>query len=334
MKILFCFGTRPEWLKIKPILNLLDKKNYKLYFTGQHEDLIKNIDFDYSSKILIGKNRLDDILSSSILNFPNDNFDYVLVQGDTSSALGCAISAYNRKIKVIHLEAGLRSYDLENPYPEESYRQMISRISYLNLCPTRLSAENLKNEKVNGIIEVVGNTVLDNLINYKEKNYYSNKVLVTLHRRENHDLLIEWFKHLNEISEKYSEIEFILPIHPNPNVQKYRKVLNNKIKIINPLSHEDLIDLLCECKFVISDSGGIQEEATFLNKKVIVCRTTTERPEGIDTGHLYLCKKPVDLIELVYKINEEYYINTECPYGDGNSSKKIIKILNNDYSNT
>ena len=289
MKILFCLGTRPEWLKIKPLINILDKKNYDIFFTGQHQDLLKDLEFDYNVNVINNKNRLDDIIISCMLNFPTEKYDYVLVQGDTGSALGCALAAYNRKIKLIHLEAGLRTYDLENPYPEESYRQIISRISSINLCPTNVSFNNLTNEKVSGKTYVVGNTVLDNLIDLKEKSNYGDDVLVTLHRRENHDIMDRWFLELNKLSKKYPNLNFILPIHPNPNVQKYKNILDKKIKVVNPLSHGDLIKILLNCKFVITDSGGIQEEATFLNKKSIVCRKTTEIPEDISTGHLFLC---------------------------------------------
>jgi UDP-N-acetylglucosamine 2-epimerase len=334
MKLLICLGTRPEWLKIKPLLNVLNKEEYDLFFTGQHQDLLKDVKFDYNVEVKNSKNRLDDIISSCMLNFPDKNYNYVMVQGDTGSALGCALAAFNRKIKVVHLEAGLRTYDLENPYPEESYRQIISRISSINLCPTELSFENLKNEKVSGLSFVVGNTVLDNIVEKKETSFYGNKVLVTLHRRENHEIMDLWFESLNKVSKKYNELEFILPIHPNPNVIKHKKLLNKNIKVVNPLEHNELINILVECKFVISDSGGIQEEATFFNKKTIVCRKTTERPEGINTGHLYLCATPHLLDEYVYKINEDYYINNICPYGDGHSSKKIVNILNNGNSNT
>jgi len=334
MKILLCLGTRPEWLKIKPLFKFLKKENYDLFFTGQHEDLLNDISFDYNVEVTKNTNRLDDIIASCMINFPTEKYDYVLVQGDTGSALGCALAAYNRKIKIIHLEAGLRTYDLENPYPEESYRQIISRISSINLCPTDVSYNNLLNERVCGKTFIVGNTVLDNLIELKHKSVYGNDVLITLHRRENHDIMDKWFLELNKISEKYPYLNFILPIHPNPNVKKHKHILNKKIKVTDPLNHENLIKTLLNCKFVITDSGGIQEEATFLNKKSIVCRKTTERPEGISTGHLFLCDETKDLDELVYIINQNYYINTECPYGDGESSKKIIEILKNDYSNS
>jgi len=334
MKILICLGTRPEWLKIRPIVEKLNVSDYKLLFTGQHLDLLTDIDFNYKFNIDTGKNRLDDIISTCLLQFPEDDFDYVLVQGDTASAFACAIGGFNRKIKIIHLEAGLRTYDQLNPYPEESYRQMISRISDINFCPTELSKENLINEKVSGINYVVGNTVLDNLLNYKEKTYYGNDVLVTLHRRENHEIMDKWFESLNKVCEENQDLNFILPIHPNPNVQKYKGLLNKKIKVVNPMSHNELIETLIGCKFVITDSGGIQEESSFLNKKSIVCRKTTERPEGITTGHLLLCGNPEDLPTFVYNLNKDFYINNECPYGDGNSSIKILNILKNGNSNS
>jgi UDP-N-acetylglucosamine 2-epimerase (non-hydrolysing) len=327
MKILFCLGTRPEWLKIKPLINLMDKSEYDLFFTGQHEDLLNNVEFDYKVSVTNKNNRLDDIMISCMSNFPNQNYDYVLVQGDTGSALGCALASYNRKIKLIHLEAGLRTYDLENPYPEEAYRQIISRISDINFCPTNLSFENLISEKVTGKIFVVGNTVLDNIVDLKDKTNYGNDVLITLHRRENHDIMDKWFESLNKITEKYKELNFILPIHPNPNVQKYRHILNKNIKVVDPLNHNDLLNILVGCRFVITDSGGIQEEATFLNKKSIVCRKTTERPEGINTEHIILCENPSDLILYVDNIIKDYNINTECPYGDGHSSEKILNII-------
>ena len=334
MKILICLGTRPEWLKIKPIVEKLNVSDYKLLFTGQHLDLLTDIDFNYKFNIDTGKNRLNDIISTCLLQFPEDDFDYVLVQGDTASAFACAIAGFNRKIKIIHLESGLRTYDQLNPYPEESYRQMISRISDINFCPTELSKENLINEKVSGINYVVGNTVLDNLLNYKEKTYYGNDVLVTLHRRENHEIMDKWFESLNKVCEENQDLNFILPIHPNPNVQKYKELLNKKIKVVDPMSHNELIETLIGCKFVITDSGGIQEESSFLNKKSIVCRKTTERPEGITTGHLLLCENPEDLPTFVYNLNKNFYINNECPYGDGNSSIKILNILKNGNSNS
>jgi len=289
MKILICVGTRPEWLKIKPIINLLDEGEYELLFTGQHIDLLSEIDFHYKIDILGNGNRLSDIVSSCLLSMPNLDYDYVLVQGDTASAFGYALSSFHNKIKIIHLEAGLRTYDNDNPYPEESYRQMISRIADINFCPTELSYNNLISENVFGKSYIVGNTVLDNLVKHKKNVIYGNKVLVTLHRRENHNIMDLWFRELNIAAENHPNLKFILPIHPNPNVLKHKHILSDKIEVVDPLPHYELINLLVNCRFVITDSGGIQEEATFLNKISIVCRKTTERPEGIKTGHLHLC---------------------------------------------
>lgn len=263
-----------------------------------------------------------------MLQFPEGDFNSVLVQGDTGSAFGCALAAYNRKLKIFYLEAGLRSYNLNHPYPEEAYRQMIARIADVNLCPTKLSQQNLINEKVSGRCFVVGNTVLDNLLEYKEQCQYSSTILITLHRRENHHIMDKWFNEINKLAKQNSGLEFIIPLHPNPNVQKYKHLLTN-VKVINPLTHPELLEILTKCKLVISDSGGLQEEGTFFNKKVIVCRETTERPEAISTGHLHLCSTPKELSKIFDLLNKNYYIDNECPYGDGKSSIKIKNVITN-----
>jgi UDP-N-acetylglucosamine 2-epimerase (non-hydrolysing) len=136
----------------------------------------------------------------------------------------------------------------------------------------------------------------------------------------------EWFRQVNELAKEYPQIKFVLPIHPNPNVQKHRHLLTD-VKVINPLEHEDMIKLIKDSKLIISDSGGLQEEGSFLNKKVIVCRETTERPEGIETGHLHMCKTPNDLFPLFDKLIKNYYIDSPCPYGDGMASERIKNII-------
>ena len=327
-KILICFGTRPEWLKVKPLIKILNKSQYNLLFTGQHPDLLKDIKVDFKIIMSQSNNRLDQIISDCMLQFPMGDFNSVLVQGDTGSAFGCALAAYNRKLKIYYLEAGLRSYNLDHPYPEEAYRQMIARISDVNFCPTELSKQNLLNEKVNGKCYVVGNTVLDNLIDYKNKSEYTNKILITLHRRENHHWMDQWFKEIDKLAKNNPNLDFILPIHPNPNVQKYKHLLKN-INVVKPLSHPELLDILVKCKLVISDSGGLQEEGSFFNKKVIVCRETTERPEAIETGHLFLCSSPNKLESKFGKLIKNYYIDEICPYGDGKSSLKVKNIIEN-----
>jgi UDP-N-acetylglucosamine 2-epimerase (non-hydrolysing) len=326
--ILLCFGTRPEWLKIKPLITIMDRSEYKLLFTGQHPDLLQNVEVDYKININDSDNRLDSIISDCMLQFPNGEFDSVLVQGDTGSAFGCALAAFNRQLKIYYLEAGLRSGDLQHPYPEEGYRQMIARIADVNLAPTQLSANNLIKEKVHGKSYVVGNSVLDNLVDFGDPTY-ENFVLITLHRRENHYWMDKWFTELNDLAIANTDLEFILPIHPNPMVQKWKHLLTN-VNVVEPMEHTDMILHIKKCKFIISDSGGLQEEGSFFNKQVIVCRTTTERPEGLYTGHLHLCKNPNDLKRLFGKVNNNPYISENCPYGDGDTAIKVLNILRNE----
>ncbi len=301
-------------------------ETYKLLFTGQHLDLLKDVKFDYVIKIDDSENRLDSIISACLLQFPNDYKGIVLIQGDTGSAFGCALAAFHRHLKIIHLQAGLRSYDLENPYPEQLYRQMISRMANINLAPTELSASNLVKEQNTGQIYVTGNTILDTLIDYKERCEYSNIVLVTMHRRQNHKTMKQWFNQINDLAGKYKSLRFIIPIHPNPNVYNLKYLLTN-LEVTESLSHNEFLELLSKCRLAISDSGGVQQQGSFFNKKVIVCRTTTERPEALQTGHLYLCKEPSKLKELFDSIVNDYLIDSQCPYGDGHSAQKIINIL-------
>ena len=324
--ILICYGTRPEHIKISPLLNEMNGIiPYKTLFTGQHIDLVKNVDFDFSLKIKNGSNRLDSVVQSC-LNLDDSIFKditHILVQGDTVSAYSLALAAFHRGIKIIHLEAGLRTYDFENPYPEEAYRQCISRISDVNLCPTQNNWNNLQMEKVRGESVVVGNTVLDNLVGVESS--YGNKVLVTMHRRENHHNMDKWFKEINQLAIDNPELNFEIPLHPNPNVKKHKNILTH-VNVVSPFSYETMIKEISECKFLISDSGGIQEESSFLNKKVIVCRKITERPESVGK-HSFMCGEPQKLKGMFYSLKENYEVDLDCPYGDGQSSKKIVNYL-------
>lgn len=327
--ILLTYGTRPEYIKIKPLITELKKCDvpFKILFTGQHKD-IANGEYDFKLEMSdLSNNRLDSVMGN-LMALSDDIFEgitHVLVQGDTTSVVGLSMASLHRKIKVIHLEAGLRTYDTENPFPEENNRRIVSTIATIHLCPTELNRNNLENEHVLGDIYVVGNTVLDNLVDYKNKCEYTNKVLVTLHRRENHEQIIEWFNQINKLAKENPELEFILPIHPNPNVQKHKDILTN-VKVVEPLTHSDLLDLLVKAKLVITDSGGLQEECSFFNKKCLVCRKITERPESIGLSS-YLINEPSDLKTIFDNQIKEYVIDIESPYGDGNSSKKIIEIF-------
>jgi UDP-N-acetylglucosamine 2-epimerase (non-hydrolysing) len=323
--MLICFGTRPEYIKVKSLINNLP--NIKTCFTGQHKDLLNNVNVDYhiEFKESFSSNRLNDIIIHILKNtYIFDKIDNVIVQGDTTTALAIALSAYNSNIKVIHLEAGLRTNNIYDPFPEELNRQLISRITNIHLCPTINNKKNLLNENIiESKIFVVGNTGLDNIT--KDDCEYTNKILITLHRRNNLPIIKDWFKVIDNIAFNNPNIEFILPIHPNPEVKKYKNTLKN-VNVIEPLSHEDIIKIIKKCKFIISDSGGIQEEACFLNKKIIICRIDTERPEVLE-NHGVLCKTPDELPSIFNEINNNYIVNAECPFGDGNSYKKIIQIL-------
>jgi UDP-N-acetylglucosamine 2-epimerase (non-hydrolysing) len=334
--ILLTYGTRPEYIKIKPLIKEFknEKVPFKILFTGQHKD-IANGDYDFKIEMSdLSENRLDSVIAN-IMTLKNDVFEgitHILVQGDTTSVVGLSLSALHRKIKVIHLEAGLRTYNNQNPFPEENNRKIVSTIASIHLCPTETNANNLYKENINENVFIVGNTVLDNLIDFKEKCEYKNKVLVTIHRRENHENIIEWFNVINDIAKNYNEIEFILPIHPNPNIQKYKSILTN-VNVVEPLNHTELISLLVETKLVITDSGGIQEEASFLKIPVLVARNETERMEGIYSGCAKLvgldslriigeAKKLLDSEEMIISMK-----NILCPYGDGYAVEKIIQIL-------
>ena len=330
--ILISFGTRPEYIKIKPLIKAFEGViDYKLLLTGQHTNLLSNVEGIYDTlQIEDGENRLDSIVSSLMNNDEMfEGVDAVLVQGDTTSVLAIALAAFHRNIKIIHLEAGLRTYDLQNPYPEELNRQVVSRMAAVNLCPTQEAYDNLKREKVSGASYVVGNTVLDNLVDIVPK--YTNKVVVTMHRRENHHLIPEWFGELDKIAKTHGDLEFILPIHPNPNVIKHRGLLKH-VNVVDALEYDEFIRLLSECKFVITDSGGLQEESSFLRKKCIVCRETTERIEGMGIFS-YLSTNPGELVDLVDWVNNNHIPSTdeECPYGDGQAAMKICKILKEEH---
>ena len=328
--ILLTYGTRPEYIKIKPLIKEFKNKNifFKVLFTGQHEDIVNG---DYDFKLVMSKlsnNRLDSVISN-LMTLCDDIFEgvtHVIVQGDTTSVVGISLASLHRKIKVIHLEAGLRTYDNENPFPEENNRRIVSTIADIHLCPTELNASNLRKENINKNVFIVGNTVLDNLIGYREVCEYTNKVLITMHRRENHENIIEWFNEINEIAKKYTELEFILPLHPNPNVQKHRSILTH-VDVIKPLDHKGLLDLLVKTKLVITDSGGIQEECSFFNKKCLVCRKVTERPESLGLTS-FLINNPKELTEMFNTHINNYNVNFKSPYGDGDSAIKICKILN------
>lgn len=327
-KIAIIYGTRPEYLKLKELIKLIPKSKRDIIFVGQHDKLLdKNY---FTRKIKITKksdHRLNTIFSDVLKKLDLSKYETIIVQGDTATTCATALAAFNNKKKIVYIESGLRSFDMNNPFPEEGYRQIISRIADINFAPTNLSKNNLVKEKVKGKTYVVGNTSLDNLLLLKKKNIYTNLVLITLHRRENLSIIDKWFKVINKLSKKYHNLEFVYPVHANPVIKEKLKILNNNVKKVESLSHHKMLEYIKKTKFIITDSGGIQEEGSFLNKKVIVCRKVTERPEAINTGHIKICKDPGKLFKIFEKINKKFKINKPCPYGDGRSSKRIVSIL-------
>lgn len=345
-KLLGVFGTRPEFIKMYPVITTLQK-----YFlvdsvnTGQHVELLAPLleQFNFVPTYTLNtleKNQTLNYLSSKILTQVDDIldlYDGVIVQGDTTSAMIVALAAFNKKKKVIHIEAGLRSNDKDNPFPEEINRRIISEISDFNFCPCESDKDNLNNI-ITTKNYIVGNTVTDMLriaskmdSSILEKlNLDSNEyVLVTCHRRENHIWLESILNAVEYVSDKY---KIVLPVHMNPEVRNKitTKFKNNKNVILTEsLPYVDMINIIKHCKFIISDSGGIQEEAPSFNKFVYVLRTHTERNQSVELGYSKLVGNKYE--DIVSAINEHKDImNMINPYGDGYVSDKILEILKNE----
>jgi UDP-N-acetylglucosamine 2-epimerase (non-hydrolysing) len=321
--IAIIIGTRPEYIKCLPLLNSSDI--YKLVYVQQHTDLVK-LDFEHELIPIreYSENRLNNIISSILhSNILDKPWKAIMVQGDTVVAFAAALSAFNKNIEVIHLEAGLRTYDIQNPFPEEGYRKMIDCISTYGLCPSQKSVSNILKEGFCGKMVNVGNTSIDAIAKYNLVPKITNKVLVTLHRRENWYLIEDFFKAIEFLANKYQELEFILPIHPNPLITKHASIFN-KVKVVEPLDHKSLCLLMADCNTIISDSGGIQEEAAYLGKKVFCCRKTTERSELLDT-HVVLTPTPDILIDTF--LPQMSQLPKSLVYGDGDACRKINEFI-------
>ncbi len=353
--ILMFFGTRPEFIKLVPLI--LEVKSYKdiniiSINTGQHREMINqmislfNIKINYSFNLMKNNQSLTDLCSDlfksfDILKYEYDDISYSIVQGDTTTATIGSIWSYYNKIPVIHVEGGLRSDDLYNPFPEEGNRKIISSITKYHFVPTEYNKESLLKENVNSDnIFVVGNTVIDAVKYYKTLNYKPKQtieldkkmILLTLHRRESHGKKLENIcDTILELSNKYDDICFVLPVHLNPNVRDiiYDKLSNKRdIYLINPVSYFDFLYLIDKSFFIMTDSGGIQEEAPSFNKYVMVLREKTERMEAINMGCSYLVGTNRERILSVFDelYNKKGYV-IENPFGDGFSSKRILDIL-------
>jgi UDP-N-acetylglucosamine 2-epimerase (non-hydrolysing) len=361
-KIMLVFGTRPEAIKMCPLVNeLKTRKNIRtiVCVTGQHRkmlDQVLNVFHvvpDYDLSIMKDRQTLFDVTSSILIKIEDvlkkEKPNVVLVHGDTSTAFTVALASFYLHIPVGHVEAGLRTYNILSPYPEEFNRQAISLISQYNFVPTHLSKQNLLKEgKAEDTIYITGNTVIDALKTTVCKEYFhpelawakgSRLILITAHRRENlGEPMRHMFRAIHRVINEFPDIKAIYPVHMNPEIREIAGSLLGdceRIHIIEPLDVLDFHNFQNQSYLILTDSGGIQEEAPSLGKPVLVMRDTTERPEGVLAGTLKLVGTDEDTIyenfKLLLENQEEYNKMSRAgnPYGDGLASKRIADILEN-----
>ncbi|MBE5733696.1 MAG: UDP-N-acetylglucosamine 2-epimerase (non-hydrolyzing) [Clostridiales bacterium] len=359
-KVMLVFGTRPEAIKMCPLVNeLKSRKSIKtiVCVTGQHRQMLNQVlDVfhvvpDYDLSIMKEKQTLFDITTAILQRIKEilekETPDIVLVHGDTSTTFVTALACFYLQIPIGHVEAGLRTYNIYSPWPEEFNRQAVSIISKYNFAPTELSRKNLiKEGRKRDTIYVTGNTAIDALKTTVKDNYThpelewakdSKLIMITAHRRENiGEPMRNMFRAIRKVIDEHSDVKAIYPIHMNPVV---RKIANeelsgcDKIHIIEPLEVLDFHNFLAQSFLILTDSGGIQEEAPSLGKPVLVMRDTTERPEGIKAGTLKLVGTDETTIYKNFNVlinNKKAYekmSKASNPYGDGLASKRIADIL-------
>ena len=369
-KILFVFGTRPEAIKMAPVINVF--KNGSTHFetqvvvTAQHREMLDQVlslfeiipDYDLD---LMSTNQTLESLTSKILMRFSDLLkvikpDFVFVQGDTTTTFAASLASFYQKIPVAHIEAGLRTVNIYSPFPEEINRRITSSIASFHFPPTEQSRQNLLNEGVLGDkIRVVGNTVIDALLtvsekinsnNHEQEQYFINNfnirfndiktILVTGHRRESFGKGFENICNaINNIAEN-NDVQIIYPVHLNPNVQEpVNRILGNieNVHLIPPQDYIPFVFLMKNAHIILTDSGGVQEEAPALGKPVLVMRNNTERPEGVHAGTAKLVgtnsKEIVKSVNLLLSDNSEYDQMSKAinPYGDGKTSQRIFDII-------
>ena len=359
-KVMLVFGTRPEAIKMCPLVNELKKRKELqtvVCVTGQHRQMLDmvleafDVTPDYDLSIMKDKQTLFDV-TTNILNRIKDVLekekpDVVLVHGDTSTTFVTALACFYLQIPVGHVEAGLRTYNINSPYPEEFNRQAVSIISKFNFAPTELSKKNLLKEGKDPLsIYVTGNTAIDSLKTTVRESYThpeldwadgSRLIMITAHRRENlGEPMRHMFKAIRRVMDEHPDVKAIYPIHMNPVVREIaNEYLGNddRIHIIEPLDVLDFHNFLSRSYLILTDSGGIQEEAPSLGKPVLVMRDTTERPEGIAAGTLKLVgteeKTIYNEFSRLLSDREEYDAMSKAsnPYGDGHACERIADVL-------
>lgn len=359
IKVLTVFGTRPEAIKMAPVVKELHKQSERfesiVVVTAQHREMLdqvlKTFDIqpDYDLNIMKEGQTLSTITANVLLGLDQimkeAEPDIVLVHGDTTTTFAASISAFYNQIKVGHVEAGLRTWDKYSPFPEEMNRQLTDVIADIYFAPTANSKENLlKENRLEKYIYITGNTAIDALQQTVQEDYplpiaehiSSDKklILVTMHRRENQGEPMERvFKAIRYVVEQHEETEVVFPVHLNPTVQKMAESILGKhprIHLITPLDVIDFHNLIARSYMIMTDSGGVQEEAPSLGKPVLVLRETTERPEGVEAGTLKLVGTKTDTIlrEMTNLLENEAEYNrmsaASNPYGDGQASKRIL----------
>ena len=378
-KVMLIFGTRPEAIKMCPLVKEFQKHSEEfetiVCVTGQHREMLDQVlhlfdirpDFDLN--IMKQGQDLTDVTARVLIGlrdiFKECRPDVILVHGDTTTSTAGALAAFYAQIPVGHVEAGLRTHNIYSPWPEEMNRQITGRIATYNFSPTPLSEKNLLEENAHGSIYVTGNTVIDALYMVVDRlktddalaeeqskvlsaaGYDVNRlnngkklVLITGHRRENFgDGFIRMVTAMKDLSEKYSEVDFVYPMHLNPNVRKpIHEVFGNDLTrpnffFIEPLQYLEFVDLMSKATIVLTDSGGIQEEAPGLGKPVLVMRDTTERPEALAAGTVHLVGTDYDKIMTEVSIllddatTYEQMSKAVNPYGDGQACRRIVDVL-------
>lgn len=377
--VMLVFGTRPEAIKMCPLVKEFQKhlEDFRttVCVTGQHREMLDQVlkIFDvkpeYDLNIMKQGQDLTDVTARVLIGlrdvFKKCRPDIVLVHGDTTTSTAAALAAFYAQIPVGHVEAGLRTHDIYSPWPEEMNRQITGRIATYNFSPTQLSEKNLLDEKVHGKIYVTGNTVIDALhmvverlkedptlsqeqdkalleSGYDVHRLVNNKklVLITGHRRENFgEGFIRMVVAMKDLSEKYPDVDFVYPMHLNPNVRKpIHEVFGENLTrtnffFIEPLQYLEFVHLMSKSTIVLTDSGGIQEEAPGLGKPVLVMRDTTERPEALSAGTVHLVG--TDYNKIVFEVSTliedktsyERMSKSVNPYGDGRACQRIVEIL-------
>lgn len=366
-KILFLFGTRPEAIKMAPLIESFtaDKQfEVKVGVTAQHREMLDQvlrffeIRVDYDLNIMKPNQSLHQLTSELVSRITTEillreEFDYVFVQGDTTTVLAASLAAFYQKIKIVHIEAGLRSGDMHSPFPEEMNRVLTSKLAAFHFCPTETARQNLLEENITENVFVVGNTVIDALFTGLDKigktsadilferfsgiDFSKKIILVTCHRRENFGPPFEAIcEALLEIAAANADtVQIVYPVHLNPNIREmaHQKLIAPNIQLIAPLDYPELIWMMDQSNIILTDSGGIQEEAPSLGKPVLVLREVTERTEGVEAGTAVLVgsDKAKIIAETNKLLGDALYYNSiskaSNPYGDGKTSEAIRQIL-------